>query len=131
MVSMKRCGSCGTDNSDENKFCIKCGSALAVNAVGTAAQGLNESKHSNKGMVAVLLNFFILWGLGYWYLGIKKVFGLPWYALAVVHVLLWTVALSEGDSSGIILVIVLLNFAFAYDVYQKGSGKDGWVSYQR
>jgi len=111
---VKYCSKCGSQNDDENKYCQQCG----------------HSWDQKKPAVAVVLNFFILWGLGYWYLGIKKVYGLPWYSLAILLIVLW--AFAVNDPTGLLLlIIIVLNFALAYDLYQKGSGKSGWVPINR
>jgi len=126
---MAFCPKCGAENKDNANFCIKCGNTLSIGEqIIEPTHGYSMQQASNQGkspVVPVLLNFFIIWGLGYWYLGIKKVFGVPWYMLFVAQIFVYILAVA---TAGIFFVIgLLINIALAYDVYQKAMLKPGFV----
>ena len=127
---MAFCSKCGTENKENAKFCIKCGNSLHLGVesmrqfpdYSNAPQETIKKKKSP--IIAMVLNFVIAWGLGYWYLGIKKVWGLPWYSLFIVEILLAFIVM---NIEGFGIIFTLLNFALAYDVYQKALSKPGFV----
>ena len=77
-----------------------------------------------KAIIAIILNFFLLWGLGYWYLGFKTVFGQNWYMLIIVQIIAIILSMFI-PFLGILYLIT--NLALAFDLYEKASGKQGFV----
>ena len=128
---MTFCSKCGADNKENAKFCVKCGNSLPLGAepIRQSPEYPNAQRETIKTkkshVIAILLNLVIAWGLGYWYLGIKKVWELPWYSLFIVELLLVFLVLNV---EGFNIIFILLNFALAYDVYQKAVSKHGFVS---
>ncbi len=128
------CPKCGTENNDGAKFCVGCGAALGsqsnagsndhggVNNFGTG-HGYSVEPGKNP-YIAVALNFFILWGLGYWYLGLKEVYGYPWYYLIFVQLVFVVLSMLTGV---FLLLLFAGNVALAYDVYKKALGEPGFV----
>jgi hypothetical protein len=122
------CSACGAENVDGAAFCSKCGAALAgapaapipVPQVVPATSGLPPGGRNP--WVAAILNLFI--GIGYVYLGYKKVLGLP-TILFVVVVLVAEIVLG-------ILTFGILSFVMAiilaYDGYVKAKGRRGYLS---
>lgn len=133
------CSSCGAENKDGANFCMKCGNSLSLekqNVNSSTTSSINHQevqqtvKYGKNPVVAVLLNFFLFWGLGYWYLGIKKIYGLPWYALIGVQFLIGIIFFGS-ESSLILLISIVVNISLAYDVYQKALSKPGFVPVER
>jgi uncharacterized membrane protein YvbJ len=124
------CGKCGAPNSDDASFCGKCGSPLKNASGATSPQQPQPANVSpppvqqnlrKDPIVAGILNLFI--GLGYLYLGYKKVFGLP-TILFVVVLLIVDVFLGIFTFGLIPLIIAIL---LAYDGYVKAKGEKGFV----
>ncbi len=132
------CPKCGTENNDGAKFCVGCGATLGSQSNGgsNGPGGVNNYGSGQRGSVepgknpyiAVVLNFFILWGLGYWYLGLKEIYGYPWYYLFAVQLVLAVLAMFTGI---FLLVLFAGNVALAYDVYKKGIGEPGFVPLEK
>lgn len=81
-----------------------------------------ESKNA---FVAAILNLF--WGLGYIYLGYKKVLGLPAVLFVIVMLIVYfVVAIFTLGLLTLIIAIVL-----AIDGYQKAKGNAGFIGAQR
>jgi hypothetical protein len=124
------CPKCGAQNADGAAFCSSCGASLSA-APGPApmgptpgGQGMPSSNRyaGKSAIVAAVLNLFF--GLGYLYLGTKKVLGLS----TIVFVIL---ALIIQILLGI-FTIGVLSFVFAIllavDGWQKATGGKGYIS---
>jgi hypothetical protein len=73
-------------------------------------------------IVAAVLNFFF--GLGYLYLGYKKVLGVPAIVFVVLALVIYFIlAIPTGGLLSFVLAIVL-----AVDGWQKGSGQKGFIN---
>jgi len=119
------------ENENDATFCKKCGkqfpAASKIPAIDEIfdSLGINMSPAMKKALVAILLNFLIIWGLGYWYLGYKKVFDkYDWYMLMVAQIVIGLIS-SFVPFLGIIYFAA--GAALAYDLYEKASGKQGFV----
>jgi len=79
---------------------------------------------SENGVLGAILNF-LLPGLGYWYLGYRKVFGIHPVLFLIV---IWIV---EGVTvfwiSPLYALAFFISLFLAYDAYLKAIGKPGWV----
>jgi hypothetical protein len=112
------------ENDSSAAFCTRCGKEFPAPA--SKMPGLNDLNITpvmKKAAIAIVLNF-LLWGLGYWYLGLKKVYGQSWYILIVVQVLAFVVT-HVIPLLGIVYLIVWI--AFSYDLYEKANGRTGFV----
>jgi len=86
---------------------------------GTSPSNFGSGKNP---LVAAILNFFF--GLGYFYLGTKKVLGVPTIAFVAIALLLFIVlGIFTAGIVSFIFAIVL-----AVDGYQKASGSKGFIS---
>ena len=124
------CSNCGAPNPDGVSFCTKCGTALGQEASTTAQapQGGYSAPGSpmaggKNAFVAAILNLF--WGIGYLYLGYKKIFGLR-TILFVIVVFIIDIVLSFFGLGGVVSIILVL--VLAYDGYVKAKGKKGFIS---
>ena len=72
--------------------------------------------------MAAVLNLFF--GLGYWYLGYKKVLGIPTFGFVVAMLVVYAVL--GFYTAGIISLIIAI--VLAIDGYQKGQGQRGFIS---
>ena len=123
------CSSCGAANADGASFCASCGAPLNQAAAssaqapqgGYASQPVQAGNRKNK-WVAAILNLFI--GIGYLYLGYKKVFGIP-TILFVFLVLIIDVVIGIFTFG---IVSFLLALVLAYDGYVKAKGEKGYIS---
>jgi hypothetical protein len=83
---------------------------------------------SKSGVLGAILNFFFP-GLGYWYLGYKKVIGIHPVLFLIV---IWIV---EAAISFLIPPVFFLSWLIslfvAYDAYVKSKGQSGWVRVER
>lgn len=125
------CSKCGASNTDEAQFCKACGNPLKSPSDQTPLQQAQPSPVSappgqpgdkKSPVVAAILNLFI--GLGYVYLGYRKVLGLP-TLLFVFAVLIIQILLTILTFWLLPLVIAVL---MAYDGYVKAEGQRGLVS---
>jgi hypothetical protein len=75
--------------------------------------------------VAAILNLF--WGLGYVYLGYKKVLGMPSFAFVVLMIVVYFVfgIFTVG------LVPLIIAIVLAIDGYQKANGQKGFIGAER
>ena len=129
---MNSCNNCGTENQTDVAFCTKCGNALITPSTQTSITNPTPSSTMvpadnamvTKAIIAIILNFFLLWGLGYWYLGFKTVFGQNWYMLIIVQIIAIILSMFI-PFLGILYLIT--NLALAFDLYEKASGKQGFV----
>src|SRR5580658_4719117 len=80
------CSSCGASNLDGAQFCVKCGAPLGQAAPSQAPQSGSSTPLPAVGRkniwVAAILNLFF--GIGYLYLGYKKVLGMPTILFVIV-----------------------------------------------
>ena len=124
------CAKCGAQNADGAAFCTSCGANLSAapqqNSAGPTfgSQGMPQSSQSTgkNPWVAAFLN--LIFGLGYVYLGKKKVLGVQ-AILFVLLVLVVDVILGIATAGlvGFVLAILL-----AVDGWQKATGAKGFVS---
>ena len=101
---MSYCDKCGAEIGYDDKFCTICGSA----------------RKSSNPIIAILLNVFIIWGLGYYYLGYKTVFGMPWYYLSIAHFSLGFLWGFTGEDIFLFIIFPITIF-LAYDLYKKAA----------
>jgi len=80
------------------------------------------SRMGKSPIIAGILNLF--WGLGYWYLGYRKVLGIP-TAFFVVLTLIFYIILGYFTAGILTLIIAIL---LAVDGYLKGEGQKGFIS---
>jgi uncharacterized membrane protein YvbJ len=123
------CSKCGAPNEDSASFCNKCGSPLGQPASapaqalqsGYSAPSVPASSRKNP-LIAAVLNLFI--GIGYIYLGYKKVLGTPTILFVVVMLIVEVVLAVFTLGIGSLLLALFL----AYDGYLKASGQRGYIS---
>lgn len=125
------CSKCGAPNSDDALFCGTCGNSLRNPSGATPPQQSQpaydapppgqQGKRKDP-VIAGILNLFV--GLGYLYLGYRKVFGLPTILFVVVYFLVDVLlgAFTLG------LVPLILAILVAYDGYIKAKGEKGYVN---
>ena len=125
------CSKCGAPNSEDAAFCSKCGNPLTTPSKATPSQQSQPAsgaqppaRQSNRKnpIIAGFLNLFV--GLGYLYLGYRRVFGLP--AILFVIVLLLADIFLGLFTFG--LVPLILAILLAYDGYVKANGEKGYVT---
>jgi zinc ribbon protein len=122
------CPRCGAQNADGAAFCYSCGNKLDTSLTSSvpSAQGQgmpsSVSVQGKNAVVAAILNLFF--GLGYLYLGYKKVLGVP----AIVFVVLVLVIYFVVGLFTIGIVPFILAIMLAVDGWQKGSGQKGFIS---
>jgi uncharacterized membrane protein YvbJ len=120
------CPKCGAQNADGVSYCEKCGSPMQSGGFQPTYNPTSRSSTSNRGgknpIVAAILNLF--WGIGYWYLGYKKVLGIPTFGFIVGMLVVYFIIgiLLTGVVSLIIAVVL------AVDGYQKAQGQKGFIS---
>jgi len=121
------CPKCGAQNADGAAFCSSCGnrldaapaSSMPPASAGMPSQGSAQGKSA---LVAAVLNLFF--GLGYLYLGYKKVLGVP----AIVFVVLALVIYFIVGLFTIGIVTFIFAILLFVDGWQKGSGQKGFIS---
>jgi hypothetical protein len=123
------CPRCGAQNADGAAFCYSCGNKLdgaapvssmsPAQSSGMPSPGTVQGKNA---LVAAVLNLFF--GLGYLYLGYKKVLGVP----AIVFVVLVRVIYFVVGLFTLGIVTFILAIMLAVDGWQKGSGQKGFIS---
>lgn len=81
---------------------------------------------SQNGVLSAILNFLFP-GLGYWYLGYRKVFG--------IHPILFLIAIWVAEAAMAVYISSLVPFFIslflACDAYLKSTGNAAWVSVGR
>jgi hypothetical protein len=116
------CPRCGTQNQDGATFCSSCGAPLTQSAsmpqAGAAAPSPPQSKNA---ILAAILNLF--WGLGYLYLGYRKVLSIPSVGFVILMVVVYVVLGIFTLGIGSLLLAIIL----AIDGYQKANGRPGFV----
>jgi len=124
------CSKCGAPNSDDAAFCGKCGNPLKTQSGAPLPQQSQPASvappatqtNRKDPFLAGFLNLFI--GIGYLYLGYRKVLGLPPILLVVV-LLVVDVLLGIFTFGLIPLIIAIL---LAYDGYVKAKGEKGYIN---
>ncbi|MGA2664210.1 MAG: zinc ribbon domain-containing protein [Nitrososphaerales archaeon] len=121
------CAKCGAQNQDDATYCSSCGAPLTPVSASTpaAAPSQMQAQGGKNGLVAAILNLF--WGIGYLYLGYKKVLGIPAFGFVILMILVYVIL--GIFTVGIIPLILAI--AMAYDGYQKASGKKGFIGAER
>jgi hypothetical protein len=123
------CSACGASNVDGAAFCNKCGAALGQAPAAVPipspqvvpdASGLPPGGRNP--WVALILNLFF--GVGYLYLGYKKVLGLR--TILFVVVMLVAEILLGIFTFGILSFVAAV--ILAYDGYVKAKGGRGYLS---
>ncbi len=116
------CQKCGTQNADNATFCQSCGSALQPTGAPLPPQASSNPGTSKSPLLAAILNFFI--GIGYLYLGYKRVVGIPVVGFIILLLVIYVVIgfFTFGIISLIIAVIL------AIDGYQKAQGQKGFIN---
>jgi len=71
--------------------------------------------------IAAVLN--LLFGLGYWYLGYRTVFGVPTTVFVILALIVYIVV--AVFTAGIVSVLIAL--LLAYDGYRKANGQKGFI----
>ena len=121
------CPKCGSENPDDATYCKSCGASLQTQTFGAPGQmpnaGTPMSNPSSKSpIVAAILNLF--WGIGYWYLGYKKVLGIATVLFIILMLIVYFIL--GFFTAGIITLIIAV--VLAIDGYQKGQGQKGFIS---
>ena len=125
------CSKCGAPNSDDATFCGKCGNPLKSPSSAAPPQQSQPAYvtpppvpqgNRKDPIIAGVLNLFI--GLGYLYLGYRKVLGLP-TILFVIVVLLVDIVLGFFTFGLVPLIVAIL---LAYDGYVKAKGEKGYIN---
>jgi len=116
------CAKCGAQNADGAAFCSSCGANLSGTTTGS--QGMppyGQSMRKNP-WIAAFLN--LIFGLGYVYLGTRKVLGVS-TVLFVLLVLVLDIILGifTAGLAGFAIAVLL-----AVDGWQKANGGKGFVS---
>lgn len=149
MSDFMYCTKCGNKNDEGATFCGNCGNPLRSSPSNARAvpqqsypnlQPLSPPQQtypptqprttqtSKNGILGALLNFFFP-GLGYWYLGYRKVLGIH-PALFLIIIWIFEAAIAFYITTLGILSLLISIFV-AYDAYVKAKGKPGWVSAER
>ena len=82
---------------------------------------MHATQPTKSPVLAAILNF-LFWA-GYWYLGFKKVLGIPSPIFVVLGIILGILGLIWQITLGIVVLIVSIILAF--DGYKKGRGEKG------
>jgi hypothetical protein len=138
------CPKCGNKNDEDTKFCGNCGNPLPSSTSTMQAvpqqnypptqpstppqQNYPSTQTPKSGILGAILNFLFP-GLGYWYLGYRKVLGIhPVLFLIGVWIVEAVIVYLIPPLSILSLFIALF---VAIDAYVKAKGKPGWVNAQR
>lgn len=140
------CPKCGDQNEEGATFCGNCGNPLPSSPSNVSAvpqQTYPQAQPSpppqqtyppiqpstiqtsKNGILSAVLNFLFP-GLGYWYLGYRRILGIHpvlfligiWIVEAVIFYLIPTLS----------LLCLLIALFVAYDAYVKAKGKPGWIN---
>jgi len=118
---MIKCPSCGIENSENSKFCKICGTALQT---GVQQVNVQQNQHNKNPALAAILNLLV-WGVGYVYLNINTVFGVPSFTILGLWIVWAVLTHFLGLAVGILGTI--LSIVFALDAYYKGQGEAGFL----
>ena len=112
------CPKCGASNQNDATFCSSCGETLIVAPVGSVPPSSQVWRKSP--IIAAILNFF-LFGVGYLYLGYKKVLGIQTIFFVVLVFIVYIIigAFTFG------LLELVIGIVLAYDGYIKAKGERG------
>jgi uncharacterized membrane protein YvbJ len=112
------CPKCGASNQNDATFCSSCGETLMVAHVGSVPPSNQVSRKSP--IIAAILNF-LLFGVGYLYLGYKKVLGIQTIFFVVLVFIVYIIigVFTFG------LLELLIGIVLAYDGYVKAKGERG------
>lgn len=124
------CSSCGASNVDGAAFCSKCGAPLTAATAPPPVIPSPQIPPSTSGLppggrnplAAAILNFFF--GIGYIYLGYKRVLGIP-TVLFVILVLILEIIVGFFTIGILSLIIGLF---LAYDGFVKAKGQRGYLN---
>jgi uncharacterized membrane protein YvbJ len=119
------CPKCGAPNQDGTAFCSACGAPLTQAAPASQAGWTPQPPQSKNALVAAFLNLF--WGIGYLYLGYKKVLGIPSVLFVILMLIVYFVLAIFTIGIGTLILAIIL----AIDGYQKAKGGSGFVGAQR
>lgn len=114
------CQKCGASNPDGATFCASCGASLQAAPGPTTYSPGPVAVQRKNAIVAALLSFF-LFGVGYLYLGYRKVLGIQ-TILFVILVLIVYVILGFFTFG---LLEFIIGIILAYDSYVKAKGQRG------
>jgi len=117
------CPKCGAQNADGAAFCSSCGASLsAVPQPASMGQTPGGQSSGKNPWIAAFLNLFF--GLGYVYLGTKKVLGVPTIAFVILALFLDIILgiFTAGIASFLFAILL------AVDGWQKANGGKGFVS---
>jgi hypothetical protein len=112
------CPKCGASNQDDATFCSSCGNSLTAAPVGTVTPPKPVERKNP--IIAAILNFF-LFGIGYLYLGYRKVLGLSTILFVVIVFIVYVIigVYTFG------LFELVIGIVLAYDGYVKAKGERG------
>lgn len=116
------CPKCGASNADDATYCASCGYTLKAASPGYVSPPTMPAQRKDPIIVA-LLNFF-LFGIGYIYLGYRRIMGI---STIVFVVLLLIVYIVLGFFTFGLLELVVGIF-LAYDGYVKAKGERGYLN---
>jgi len=124
------CPKCGTENPNDATYCQKCGNALQTTNLGSQppssssspSYSQNPQSAAKSPIIAAVLNLFF--GVGYFYLGYRKVLGLQTIVSVILIFVLCVIIGYFTLGIGPVIIIVVL----AIDGYQKGKGQKGFIS---
>lgn len=125
------CQKCGTQNSEDASFCSSCGAPLAApvsqptpppTAPSYNPQTMTPPPSSHKDPIIAAVLCFIF-GVGYLYLGYRKVLGLPTIFFVIITLIAYIIL---GAFTFGLLELVLAIF-LAYDGYVKAKGQRGYL----
>ena len=125
------CSRCGAQNADGATFCQKCGNSLTATEATPSAPVENpwvartppqNLPGARSAPLAAFLNLF--WGIGYLYLGYKRVLGVPAIAFVILAIVVYFVIGLVTSGIGSLIIAILL----AVDGWQKASGQKGFIN---
>ncbi len=114
------CPKCGAANQDNATFCSSCGNPLTAAAASPVPPSNPVERKSP--IIAAILNFF-LFGVGYLYLGYKKVLSIQTIFFVAIVLIVYIVL---GFFTFGLLELVVGIF-LAYDGYVKARGERGYL----
>jgi uncharacterized membrane protein YvbJ len=114
------CPKCGASNSDNASYCVACGYALR-SSFASSVPPVNSVRRKDP-IIAALLNFF-LFGIGYMYLGYRRVLDIPTILFVLIVLVVYIVI---GFFTFGLLELVLGIF-LGYDGYIKAKGERGYL----
>jgi hypothetical protein len=119
------CPKCGTFNPDDAVYCKNCGAQVTATSSQRPIPGTNPytpRPEAKSPIIAGILNLFF--GVGYWYLGYRRVLNVPTGAFVVVALIIYII-LSVIPFLGILTLLIAI--VLAIDGYQKGEGQRGFI----